>query len=286
MSLTQDGQVMVRGLVMGPGTDYIIDSFNPYSRITRAPYSGEDPYGDGGYSGPEWLEPVQIPLSVHVAGDNPSRWWELHTQLLQALRPIRDEPLEPELHWRVGEQDFMMFARPRVLDANIRNLRTGDVTNSCSLLALDPSTYSGGENGLHSVELKQVGSTGGISAPVSAPVYVHSVVTEGRAEITNAGIEPTSMYLRIYGPVVQPKIMVVAPGGLVYTFWIDITLTDSQWVLVDTAAEEVLLNGTSTRLSDAKGSFPLLYPGTSTVEFRAGALSPDARAVIEWRDRW
>jgi len=277
---------MVRGLVMGPGTDFIVAYFNPWIRNASASYTGSNPYQDGAWSGPEFLDPAQITLIVHPVGGSPAGWWSLHTQLLQAFRPIRTETTEPEIHWRSGGKDFMMYARPRALSPEVKNLYTGDVTTSCSLEALDPSMYSGGENGLHSIELSPYATSGGLAAPLSAPLSIFTAVAEGRGTLTNAGIDATSLMIRIDGPVVQPRFLLVGPDGAVQTFWIDIELLADQWLEIDTGNESIVFNGVMPRLDALRGALPLLAPGESTIEFRSASDGGDATAHISWRDRW
>jgi hypothetical protein len=277
---------MVRGLVMGPGTDYIVSDFNPYASLARVSYSGENPFGDGSWAGPEFRDSVQIPLIVHPVGESAAGWWALHTQLLTALRPIDIESTEPEIHWRNGGQDFMMFARPRAIQPSIRNMTTGDVTTSCSLLALDPSIYSGGEAGLHSVEIGEYRTVGGLRVPFGLPLAIRPVVADGLAVVTNTGIRPTKLFIRITGPVTGPLISTNSQIAGASTLQINVTLAAGDYIDIDTEDQTVLQNGTVNLLGEVQGEFPLAYPGETEIQYRPSKGNNLTRARIQWRDRW
>src|SRR5690606_19565473 len=286
MALSQEGQIEFRGLLMGPGTDYTVTHFNPFARVTRADYSGTNPYADGGWSGPEFLEPVSIPLHVHVSGGASAGWWQRHAALQSALRPVRNDPSEPEIHWRMGGRDYMMYARPRTLEPEIKNMMTGDVTTACALVALDPSIYSGGDDGLHSLSLGLYHTIGGLSVPLGLPFTIRSVVAGGLGSITNIGETPSSLAIRINGPVVNPMLTVSSNLGGNASLWFETTLQPGEWLEIDTQARSVLKNGFISMLAVARGTFPLAWPGENEVRYMADDYNDESTAEINWRDRW
>jgi hypothetical protein len=276
----EEGQVKVRDLVMGPGTDYIVTHFNPWSTLTRADHSGSNPYADGGWSGPEYLEPVQIPLTVHPDANGTADWQELHWNLRSALRPIRTESVEPEIHWRNGGVDYMMYARPRATDPAVLNMATGDVTTSCSLLALDPHIYSSEE---YSVSMGVVELSGGLVTPFTTPFSIYSVVADGEMPVYNGGIEPAWLRLRIDGPATSPVVTVKTPDGPM-SLRIDSDVAAGEWLDIDTASKSVLLNGVSSRLNNMSGTWIYIPPRTDNVFIRFNAdNSPNAKLTASWR---
>ena len=265
---------------MGPGTDYIVTHFNPWSTLARADHTGSNPYADGSWSGPEFLEPVQIPLTVHPAGSDPATWQELHWNLRSALRPIRTEPTEPEIHWRNGGTDYMMFARSRAMDPAVLNMRTGDVTTACSLLALDPHIYS---SELYSITSGVLRRSGGLMTPFVTPFGIYSPVIDGEHEIYNGGIEDAWLQIRIDGPVVNPTITVVTPDGPM-TLFVSTELSEGEWLDIDTYEKSVLLNGFVSRLGQQSGTWLFIPPRTDNVFIRFNAEnSPDAKMTASWR---
>lgn len=282
MPLTH-GQISVRGLVMGPGTDYIVTHFNPWNRLTKAEYTGSAPWSDGSWSGAEFLESVTVNIGIHPQATGPEHWQELHWGLTTAFAPIGTASQEIELRWCVGAREYVMFGRPRSLQSDVRNFFTGDVGATASFQALDPSIYSAE---LRSARVRLLETTGGVSAPVGAPVSIVSAFTSGIVEIENEGTRPASLQLRIRGPVINPRVMLVTPDGEVMTLRTDIALSDGQWLDIDTETRLVMLNGTSPRLNAAYGSWPFAYPGTSKIYFRGTGQSDTALLEISHRDRW
>lgn len=264
---------------MGPDTEYVVTDWNPWKRQTRAAYTGDNPYADGSWSGPEFLEPAQINLSVHAVGNTPDHWWELQTALMDALRPIRTEPVEAEVHWRNGSQDFMMFARPRVLDPEVKNMNTGDVTSVCSLQALDPAIYSSEE---FSVTVGVLTRSGGLVTPFYTPFTIHTTVIDGEAEIFNGGSATAYLRIRIDGPVTDPTVTVVTPDGAM-SMSFDVELSEGEWLDIDTKEQSVILNGSVSRLNQMSGTW-VYIPANTTVTIRFNAPdSPDAQMTAYWR---
>lgn len=277
-----EGQVQVRDLVMGEGTQFIVSAFNPYNRSVRADRTGDAPWGDGGWSGSEWREVAVVNMGVHIDASSNAEWQALHWQLDAAFAPIRTGASEIELRWMNAGTEYLMFGRPRMLQPTIRNLRSGQVTASASFVCPDPAIYSGIE---HTATVGVLRRTGGLSTPFSVPFGVSSVVADGVATLANAGTSPARLLLRIVGPVSAPRVTVIGPGGIPLTLFLTTVLGVGEFLDIDTAERLVLLNGTTSRLSDAFGDWPLLAPGVSTIEFRADAVTAGT-LTIRFRDTY
>lgn len=278
-----DGQVSVNGLVMGDGTDYIITDFNPWTRQARVTGSGDNPWSDGSWAGTEFYESVVVNMGIHTIGTSAADWQAKHWALMRAFAPIRTSLVEAELRWVIGGVEYLMRGRPRMLSPKIQNINSGEITSSASFVALDPAIYSADE---HTITMGLPAWAGGLTAPITAPVAITATQSDGIADATNTGIVPARLLLRITGPVTTPSVTVITPDGVPLTLTIDTELGTGDWIDIDTAERSVLLNGSISRLSSVYGTWPLLWPGTSTIRYRAAATNPDTHLTIRWRDQW
>lgn len=279
----QEGQVQLRDLVMGRGTAYKVTAFNPYIRSARVTGSGENPWDDGGWAGAEFREVVAVNFGITIRGTSAADWQAKHWDLEAAFDPVGTAADEVELRWCTGGTEYCMFGRPRGLSPEIKNLRTGRIANSASFSALDPSIYSGTE---HVISTGLPAWSGGLTVPVTVPVTIPQTQIAGFAEAANAGKRSARLLLRIDGPVERPSITVVTADGVPVTLYLDTVLEEGQWLDIDTAARSVVLNGFITRLRDAYGDWPLVWPGVNELRWRAETYNPDALLTARWRDRW
>lgn len=282
----EDGQVSLRGLVMGRNTKYRLNVFNPWQRQTRTSATGEAPWGDGGWSGTEWREAAVVNFGIGIMGDSEAEWQELHWQLDEAFAPIGDDTTDVTLTWRTGGFDYAMFGRPRMLNPDARMLRTGRVWATASFAAPDPSIYSAAE---HSITLGLPRWGGGLTHPFRHPFVIGASVVDGAADVDQVGRHRrgAALLLRITGPVTEPRFTVVGPDGVAETLHFDLRLDDKTQTLdVHTGERIVLLNGSASRLKAAWGDWPLLRRGASTLRYQAAEYNADSRLVARWRDRW
>lgn len=151
---------------------------------------------------------------------------------------------------------------------------------SFEFLALDPLQYSDAE---HSVAVGLL-VPGGATMPMTLPVTL-APSSGGTGAVTNAGTVAAPWTGRINGPLTNPAITHVEQnrtldfdvnGGLV--------LGGSDYVLVDSRARSVLLNGTADRRNtlDLGSQWFDLDPGSNTIGFAADAGS--GSFTISWRD--
>jgi len=285
MPLTE-GQVQVRGLVMGPGTVYeTLRGFDPWTRQVRADQGDARAWGDGAWSGAEWTAETVVPIPVRVrdiANRTPGGWLAAHQALAAAFAPSHEDI---ELRWCTGGTEYVLFGRPRMVEPNVETVPAGWSYTRAAFAALDPTIYSGEE---HAVTLGLPSAFGGLALPLTLPVTVDAAVTSGRGVITNAGTKSTGLRVRIDGPVAEPRIsLLTADGSAIVRVWA--TLTVGQWLDIDTAARTVYLNGTASRrgVTTVEGiGWPVLPPGTSELAFDASYYTAPATATVRWRDTW
>lgn len=284
------GQVQVRNLVMGPGTSYmVLDEFNPFTRHARAEQTAGRAWNHGSWSGVEWAAEAVVPIPIRVrnqAAGTPAGWLTAHQQLAAAFAPIGEAVQDVELRFNWCGTEYVMFGRPRMVEPAVKTVRRGYSLTECAFVALDPFIYSG--------ELQQVVTglptfTGGLTIPVQLPFTVDGVLVGGKEQIVNAGTADTGLLLRLDGPLQEPRVTLQVAGADPKTLRFDLDLAAGQWLVVDTAAETVFLNGLpqSSQLGKTAGDFFALPPGTSTLRFaHTGSHNETAQLTVTYRDAW
>lgn len=281
----QDGQLSIRGLVMGKDTPYQVFDFNPWTRQARAESTGRA-WAHGAWSGAEWQGEAIVPIRVSLTAPSRhgSEWLRLHQQLVAAFRPVGDSGEEVELRWRIGEQEYVLFGRPRSAEVQVDSLRVpyGQSRTAFAFAALDPLIYSGTES---STVLSLPTYDGGLTVALTPPVTVDATAVGGTANLTNIGTAPAPLHIRLDGPLEQPWIAVQDEAGNSVLLRFDITLLSGQWLDVDTGERTVLIQGLQSRRGVVSGEWPLLPPGDAReVEFRASAGS--GTATVTHRSVW
>lgn len=277
MALTE-GQVQVADLIMGRDTAYKMREFNPWVRETRADHTGDNPWGNGGYSGAEWLDTSTVAMLVRVLGINALDWNEKHWALTSVFSPVETGP-DVELRWVTGGIEYLMRGRPTVVDPKIRHLRKGEILTRLGIRCDDPLIYSAE---LHETVLGLPQWSGGLHVDMHVPADIDATVVDGAAELTNAGTRTARMLFRIDGPVTQPTIQL---GGATLT--LGMTIPAGHWVDIDTVDRTVLYDGVTSRLTDASGTWPVLPPGTHPLKWSArSGYHVDASLTARHRDTY
>lgn len=283
-----EGQVQVRDLVMGPGTPFTVNQFNPFNRTTRANQTEGRAWNHGVWSGVEWANEKVVPMSILV-GDTPggmASWVDLDQQLAAAFHPIGEEVGEAELRFVLGGREYVLFGRPRSVEPTSGHVGFGWSLTQVAFVALDPLIYSG--------ELVQITTglptfAGGLTVSLTAPFTVDGVQVGGREPTENEGTAETGLFMRLDGPLQEPRVTLQRLDGTVVTLRFDIELLTGQWLEVDTAAETVFLNGLpqSSQLGRTAGDFFLLPKGVSTLRFsHTGNFNPTGQLTVSYRHAW
>lgn len=282
----QELQWQIRGLVLGPETPYWPTGANPFALTVRADQGGPRAWAHGSWSGAEWANEKVVPMRVWVLTDSAAAWVTAHQNLAAAFAPVGDVAEQVELRWRRGGQEFILFGRPRMVDPDPSLIGGGVSLTRCEFVAQDPRVYAGTEIITGPVSLPTF--AGGLIVPFVVPFTVNSTLIGGRAELVNEGTAPTGLFLRIDGPVPQPRIILQRPDGTnqSITFNPDFDLPAGQWIDIDVAARIALLNGLPR--ASVRGQavwdmdpYPLL-PGTTTLRFMS---SDEAAGTVTTRHR-
>lgn len=155
----------------------------------------------------------------------------------------------------------------------------GEVLMSVELHATDPRIYS---DTLHSTSITLPTAVGGLTFNATANFSFGSVGTGGSAIVDNAGRFDAPWVAVIPGPVTDPTIEHV---GLSRQLRFTGEIVAGEFLVIDSAAKSVLLNGTASRYGWlTKAQWFDLPAGASQINFRAAAGS----GVMQWswRDAW
>lgn len=153
----------------------------------------------------------------------------------------------------------------------------------CDFMITDPLHYDDAET---SVVLSIVpGTTGGLRAPLRAPLSTVRSNEPRAGTVLNSGNAPTPLKVRFKGPVSNPWVR-SADGwevGIIGTLAYDQTIT------FDPLAGTVLRGSTPVNgmlTSKTRLSNTMLKPGTNSLTFGGTDLTGSATATLLWRDAY
>jgi hypothetical protein len=280
-----DVSATLRGLTMHHhDPPYVLVEFNPWNRTVRADSEAAHAWADGGWSGHEWADMVTVPINVLVMTDDvrgTPAWLVLQQALAAAFAPSH---VDLPLTFTTGASSadsYVLYGRPRLVEPLAETAFRGWALCRAAFRALDPTIYSGVE---HSATLVLPLATGGLTIPITNPFTIGATVVGGSVALPNAGTAPVGLTLRIDGPVVQPRVTLVSPGGTTYVLRYLDTVNSGDYLLIDTKARTAYLNGTVSRRNRMAGDWFLLEPGTSQISYDAGAYDAASTLTVTWRD--
>lgn len=126
-------------------------------------------------------------------------------------------------------------------------------------------------------------STGGLRAPLRAPLSTVRSSTPRAGIVTNQGDTPTPLTTTFHGPIKDPWVR--SPDG--WEVGVTGSLAADEWIRVDPLAGTVTrqdgqpANGRLTRKTRLSGT--LLQPGATELTFGGTDLTGTAKAVLSWR---
>jgi len=294
--MLEERQISLRGLVMGPGTPYKVLEFEAWTRNVRA--SDQDrAWAHGSWSGAEWHDKAVIPILVEIQATTAMEWRYHHRRLAAAASPVETGP-SPELRYRLrgDTEEYMQRVRPRGVMPKIRQLGGGMIRTGLSVVALDPTVYSGEEYTTGDIGLPLF--SGGLVAPWTAPLLSVVTISAGRASIVNRGDRDVGLQIRLTAGaagLIQPIVALTCPDGTVQSLRIALDLSAGEYLDIDTAAETIVLNGTASRRQYATGDWPIMpghdpllgtLPAPCDLTWSAGAASATATMSATWRDAY
>ncbi|MGH8878921.1 MAG: hypothetical protein ACRD0P_16545 [Stackebrandtia sp.] len=282
MPALSEGQVSVRGLIMGPGTGYVVAEFAPEEIQARGETTARA-WAHGSWGGAEFAAERVVSMTITVNARTAADWDELHHDLQAAFAPIGTDP-DTELRWRIGGSEYLMFGRPRSANAATKLVHQGISTVACGFVALDPLKYSGDEQTVD--DIGPPAFSGGLALPTTVPFAIGAAPVNGQAATIHVGTAPTGMAWRITGPAQRPRVLLTGPDGTraEWSYLADVPV--GSWLDVDTAARTVFEAGRTSRRAQVTGDWPLLNPGESLLRLRGWRLGEAASLTARWRHAW
>lgn len=282
MTITADTQVEFNGLRLDGR--YEIQSIEglagaPEVRTSDLPLAGRH----GMYPGIDLLGGRVVTITVAVWAWTEAEFKDAVQALRTAFQPgaATETPLTFQLSG-VGDGIVRINARARRLALPQTSVYWQQAAEAViELFATDPRIYS---DTLNTVTLTRETSVAGHIWPQTWPMNWGGAVASGSTIVTNTGTFPAEMVLRFGGPVSDPGVENVTTGA---TLTFGIGLAAGEYLLVDTDARSVLLNGTASRYSTllAGSTWPNLALGDNDIRFTA-ATATDAPLTITWRSAW
>lgn len=277
-------QLEIGGLVLGAGTDYEIDENGPGGlglpdlRTSDTPR----PQDHGLFFGEDFFAGRKLAFDLWVLGNTPAGTTALMDALVAVWQPPAGQAGISALTIRLpGQDDRILFGRPRRLAYDTATLRGGAVRASLQYEAADPRIYSAAEI-TTTVDLPEV--SGGLVWPTGWPL-VWGAGSSGAATITNDGNFPSRPLVTFHGQLIGPSLVNVTAGR---TFAMqDAYILDSgDTLVVDFDARSVLLNGTASRYGDVDSASQWwdLAPGPNDLQLAAHA--GDGWADVTYRSAW
>ena len=238
---------------------------------------------NGAVPGSDYLNPRSLVMVYEIVEDSADTLSSRLAEFNLAFGPGREEePLVFQVPGVAGGVKARVNARVRRRNVPIdMEFNHGVARVTLDLIATDPLLYS---NELHTSSTSLSGTGGGMTFDVTPDITFGTVSSGGGLSVTNAGNYATSPVFRIDGPCENPVIeSLTADRSLSF----DITLGESQFLVVDVAKRTILLGGTASRYSAMQtGSRWFdLEPGSNSLEFRA-STSTNAVLEVSHRDAW
>lgn len=151
-----------------------------------------------------------------------------------------------------------------------------------TLLAADPRAYSP-ETTVGPVGLPL--TSGGMSWPLTFNFGPTTAQVGGQMQCYNAGNTDAYPYIIINDAVVSPRVKNLTTGN---ELTINYTTVDGDQIILDTATRRLFINGSdrTDRVDEFVNHWPLLQPGSNTLQFFATSYSATADATVKFRSAW
>lgn len=277
-------QLELGGLVLGSGTDYQIHADGPEGlglpnlRTSDLPR----PQDHGVFFGADFFSSRTLTVDIWLLADTPAEATDLMDALVAVWQPpAGQDGLTPLTIRLPGQDDRILYGRPRRLSYDLSRLRSGAALASLQYVAADPRVYSA-IGAITAVSLPTV--VGGLTWPTGWPL-VWGTGSAGGATITNDGNFGSRPIVTFHGDLIGLSLENIT-AGKTFRMHPDFNLGGSDTLVVDFDARTVLLNGTASRYGDVDSTSQWweLAPGAN--ELRLGALSGTGFAEVNHRSAW
>lgn len=271
-------------LELGCGTPYIVTDWQGYGIQSVRTSDDNRPMDHGADTGPEYLSPRALTLSVTTRGDSSASCASNVDALLAAW--YLDSTLDGygarrALHLKMpGAAERVLFGRPRRNTFDMTRINGRRADGELEFFAPDPRWYSASLNS-QVMGLSQASSGRGYDRAYD---YGYGGAISGDTYVVhNDGNFPSLPTVTFTGPVTNPVVLNTTTG---LQFKLLLTIATGDSVTVDFQSRTVVLNGTASRYYAKLGDFFELVRGDNAIKFLANAYDAAATATLTWRDAW
>ena len=278
--ITEDWEMEYNGVAVG-GDNPILAS-----RVTGLLDLPDISSGDQGrlrrhglHPGDDFLMGRSVTIAFEIHGDTQGDFDTALSSLLTMTKPGEDEA---QLFFQVpgvaGGDKAFLWCRPRKRKVTIdREYYYNLAKVIVQFDATDPRLYlATTATGATAV----AAASGGFAFPLSFPLAFGAAGEPGTIAATNTGTFAAGAIFRIDGPITNPRIENTTHDK---TIEVDITLSASEHLILDTEAGTVLLNGTASRYSSLASTSEWfdIEPGANLITFR-GSSATGATMSMSW----
>jgi len=283
--VTDNWQMEYRGAALGSGTAFDMVQIEGLLDLPEIQTSDRLRLRRHGlYQGDDFAGRRAVVLTLEVdAADVDALNTELST-LLEITRPgLEESPLILQIPGVADGGKRRLNVRPRRRNVPVNlDFYYGLPLVTVEFVATDPRIYNDTES-LSLTALPAGG--GGLLFPAAAPLVFVESTTNGDVNAQNDGTFPVAPVLRVDGPITNPTIENLEQGK---TLELDIVVAGGDFLLIDTEARSIMLNGTASRYSSL---LPVsewwdLEPGANTIRFRSDTNTEDAVLSVSFRSAW
>ncbi|MGW1157780.1 phage distal tail protein [Streptomyces sp. NPDC002519] len=295
MTVLDDYQFDVGGLVIGTGTKVPVSEVAGLGAPDRRTADVDNPTDDGGFPGVDLFGTRTVSIEAGIrTPDDPAAALDLLAQLQQvtgadSIRKTAGALAVLRAKWP-GRAVKCQFGRWRRVEAvSMAQAMYGWIPLTLEFAATDPRWHADTVQGL-TLPLDISNDSQGFTAPVEAPITTGvSDPSERPGWVTNKGDKAAWPSLRIDGPVTNPKVWVVETGRYLQ---LQTSLAAGEWIDIETrpATRWVLRNGSGNAATALTSGSRLdlfqIPPGTSEIRWTATDYTNTCRLTLSWRDAY
>ncbi|WP_051812135.1 phage tail family protein [Kitasatospora sp. MBT63] len=291
-----DWQLDVAGVVIGHGTDVLIEDVQGLGTAPLRTADVDIPGEDGSFAGVDLQQArtVRITAGIRSAG-NP-------TAVLDRLGALVRAGTDEKTRLQAGRLVMLRAKRPgqatRCLVGRVRRVEAVSIARAVhgwlpieiEFTATDPLWQADSTSGV-TLPLDISSAKSGFAAPLVAPITTGVANPTARPGwMLNVGDRPAWPSIRITGPIVNPRLWIVETSRALEMA--PFTLGDGEYVQIETrpGTRTVLRNGSGNAAGSLTASSRLdlfrIPAGRSELRWIATDFTNTARLAVTWRDAY
>jgi hypothetical protein len=244
----------------------------------------------GEQSGDDWFGARAITLTIEINAGDPAEFGAAMAAVADAFIPGRIAPFSFKFPGVAGGGPRVVWGKVRKRSVPVTwEYAHGYATVAVELYCPDPFVYAT-TTGTGRATLPTSSATpgAGIRFPLRFPARFGQSEVAEVIRVTNDGNTPVPMRFTLRGPIVNPRIVDLATGAQLAIAY---TLLSGQWLDINTANGDVLMDGVAPRfLTPGRANTWLTAPpGVSEFGLRGTRLpgaAPEPELIAQWRAAW